>query len=179
MSEQEGSRNYQRSHGGSDSHRPRRNWLIAGSVAGAVLLLGGTGAFVYARDAGWHHGWGGGMHGEFIADRIEGRVDDVLSNVDATAEQKAQVTSILQAAASDVHALAEQHSAIHRRLHEVLSAETVDRAALETVRADGLLLADQASKRLLDGIADAAEVLSPEQRAALAQRAEQHRHWHD
>jgi Spy/CpxP family protein refolding chaperone len=97
--------------------------------------------------------------------------------VDATAEQKAQVTKILQAAATDVHGLADQHFAARKQLHEILSAPTIDRERLEAVRAGEMQLADEASKRILQGVADAAEVLTPEQRTALAEHMEEHGHW--
>jgi periplasmic protein CpxP/Spy len=117
------------------------------------------------------------MNAERMADHIEHGVKYVLSDVDATAEQKAQITSIMQSTATDVHAVADQHHALHKQLHEILSAETIDRTRLEAVRTDGLRLADQASKRILDGIADAAEVLTPEQRTELAAHAQRrHRH---
>ena len=153
------------------SSSSRRNWIIAG-VATGVLVLGG--AFAYARDGGWHHG---PMSSEFIADHIEHGVKYALSDVDATAEQKAQVTQILQAAATDVHGLADQHFAARKQLHEILTAPTIDRERLEAVRAGEMQLADQASKRILQGVADAADVLTPEQRATLAEHMEKHRHW--
>jgi Spy/CpxP family protein refolding chaperone len=76
-----------------------------------------------------------------------------------------------------VHALADQHFAAREQLHQILSAETIDRQRLETVRVGELHLADEASKRILQGIADAAEVLTPQQRAALAEHMEEHGHW--
>ena len=149
----------------------RRGWIIAG-VATGVLVLGG--AFAYAREGGGHHG---PMSSEFIADHIEHGVKYALADVDATADQKAQVTKILQAAATDVHSLADQHFAARKQLHEILAAPSIDRERLEAVRAGELQLADQASKRILQGVADAAEVLTPEQRATLAEHMEKHRHW--
>jgi Spy/CpxP family protein refolding chaperone len=159
------------------ARRARRGWIIAGVAVGAVAMLCGAGALVYARDGGWHHHGHGTMTGAAFADHIEHGVKYVLSEVDATAEQKAQVTAILQTAATDVHALADQHFAAREQLHQILSAETIDRQRLETVRVGELHLADEASKRILQGIADAAEVLTPQQRAALAEHMEEHGHW--
>jgi protein CpxP len=154
----------------------RRGWIIAGVATGVLVLAGGT--FAYARNAsGWTHHGRGPMSAEFIADHVELGVKYALSDVDATAEQKAQVTTILQAAATDVHALADQHFAARKQLHEILSAPTIDRERLEAVRASELRLADDASKRILQGVADAAEVLTPEQRAELAEHIQEHRHW--
>jgi len=51
-----------------------------------------------------------------------------------------------------------------------LTAPTVDRAAIEKFRADKLALADQASRRIAQALGEAAEVLTPEQRAEIGER---------
>jgi len=160
---------------GSSAPRLRRGWIIA--TIGVLVVLSGAGTLVYAGEGLWHQGHGGSMNAERLAGHIKHGVKFVLSEVDATADQKAQVTTILQAAATDVHALADQHHAASKQLHDILSAATIDRARLEAVRRGELRLADEASKRILQGIADAAEVLTPQQRAALAEHMEQHGHW--
>jgi protein CpxP len=149
----------------------RRGWIATG-IIGAVALLAGAGTLVYAHGDAWRHGRA--MSEEHIAKHV----DEALADVNATDDQKAQVTAIVQAAARDVHALADQHRAAHKQLHDILSAQVIDRERLEAVRADQLRLADEASKRLVQGIADAAEVLTPEQRATLAAEMERHRRWH-
>jgi periplasmic protein CpxP/Spy len=157
----------------------RRRWLIAGSIIGAVAVLIGATAYVRAQVGGWHHGWRGPMSAEVLSDRIEMGVKFVLSDIDATADQKARVTTILQTAAKDVHGLAGQHFAARDQIREILSAPSIDRARLETIRENELQFADQASKRALEGIADAAEVLTPEQRVQLARQMEEHhKRWH-
>jgi Spy/CpxP family protein refolding chaperone len=163
----------------SPRSRGRTLLLVTGAVLGVFALLAATKAYVFAREGGWHHGWHGPLTPEAIASRIEHGVKYVLSEVDATADQKAKVTAILQAAATDVQGLREQHLAARTQVHEILSAQTIDRARLETVRADELRLADQASKRVVTAIADAAEVLTPEQRTKLIEEMqEEHRGWH-
>jgi periplasmic protein CpxP/Spy len=164
----------------STSSRPRRGLLIAAIVLGALTLFVGVRTYVFANGGpGWHHGWGEQMSSEEIADRIQHGVKYMLSEVDATADQKTKVTAILQAAAQDVHGLSDQHLAARTQIHEILTAATIDRARLETVRADELRLADQASKRIVTALADAAEVLSPEQRTKLVDEMQKHHHgWH-
>jgi Spy/CpxP family protein refolding chaperone len=179
MTEQNGSRSPTPETPQSAPRRSRRGWIIVGSAVGALALLAGALTVVEAHGGGWHHGHGGRMSAEVFAEHIEGHVKKVLSDVDATPEQAAQVTSILQSAATDVRAMKEQHVAAHKELHTILSAATIDRARLEAVRTDQLRLADDASKRIVDGIADAAEVLTPEQRAALIARMERRHDWRE
>jgi len=161
------------------SSRSRTLLLVTSAVLGLFALLAATKAFVFAREGGWHHGWNGPMTAEQINSRIEHGVKYMLSEVDASPDQKAKVTAIFQAAAKDVTALHDQHIAARTQLHDIMSAQTIDRARLETVRAEELQLADQASKRIVTAIADAAEVLTPEQRTKLIQEMqEEHHGWH-
>ena len=55
-----------------------------------------------------------------------------------------------------------------------MTAPSIDRARLESLRAEQIKSLDEASKRLVTAISDAAEVLTPEQRAALAKQIEEH-----
>jgi Spy/CpxP family protein refolding chaperone len=151
--------------------------LVTGAVLGVFALIAATKAYVFAREIGWHH------HGPITAEQINARIEHgvkyMLSEVDATADQKAKVTAIFQAAAKDVVSLHDQHVAARTQIHDILSGQTIDRARLETVRSDQLQLADQASKRIVTAIADAAEVLTPEQRTKLIQEMqEEHHGWH-
>jgi Spy/CpxP family protein refolding chaperone len=61
----------------------------------------------------------------------------------------------------------------------LLTADTIDRGAIEALRAEHLQLAERASRRFAQVLADMAEVLTPEQRKDLAGRMERHRSgWH-
>jgi Spy/CpxP family protein refolding chaperone len=53
---------------------------------------------------------------------------------------------------------------------ELLSAPTIDRAAIERLRAEQMQATDAVSKRMSQAFADAAEVLTPEQRKKVAER---------
>jgi Spy/CpxP family protein refolding chaperone len=56
----------------------------------------------------------------------------------------------------------------------LLSADTIDRAALENARVAQLNVLDQASKELVQLFADTAGVLTPAQRKALADKLAAH-----
>jgi Spy/CpxP family protein refolding chaperone len=59
---------------------------------------------------------------------------------------------------------------------DLMGAETVDRAAIENLRAEQFALMDASSKRLTQALADAADVLTVAQRKKLAERAQRFGH---
>jgi Spy/CpxP family protein refolding chaperone len=159
------------------SSRSRTLILVAGAVLGLFALIAATKAYVFAREIGWHHH--GPLTTEQLNARIEHGVKYMLSEIDASADQKAKIIAIFESAAKDVVALHDQHLAARTEFHDIMSAQTIDRARLETVRTEQLQLADQASKRLVTAMADAAEVLTPEQRTKLIEEMqEEHHGWH-
>jgi Spy/CpxP family protein refolding chaperone len=155
-----------------------RRWTLAGIAAATVAVVG--------AGLSWHghaqaHGFGG-RHGgweqmdpEAMSRRIEAMVAFRLADVDATPEQKARITTIMKAAANDLSSLRGQGRDLRRKSMELLAAPTIDRAQLEVLRVQQSQLHETVSRRMLQAFADAAEVLSPEQRAKLAERM-QRRH---
>lgn len=164
-------------------------FLIAiGRVSGAVIALAlaaliGS-ALAGSANAGW--GWGPGgsrfghHHGPMVAtlepaevkERVERMVAHLAIEIDATEEQKQKLTAIFLGAANDLLPLrAEMMESRHAdELVGLLTAPTVDRAAIETFRAEKLGLADQASRRIAEALGEAAEVLTPAQRAEIGER---------
>lgn len=117
------------------------------------------------RWMGHGHRFGGPMFGPGSVERM---VERLARATDASTEQKQKINAIAQGAASDVLALREKHLAGRQQVRDILAAPTIDRAKLEAVRVEQLKLADEASKRITAAVADAAEVLTPAQRADLA-----------
>jgi Spy/CpxP family protein refolding chaperone len=115
-------------------------------------------------------GFGGGMG--LTPGRIERMVNRLGWAVDASSEQKQRLREVVQRMADDLRPLREKRREARRQMRDILAAATVDRSKLEALRADSIKLADQASQRVTTALADAAEVLTPEQRADLARRLE-------
>ena len=126
---------------------------------------------------GWRGGDGPGMGGRgfggmMFPGAIERRVNRVLGAVDASTEQRQKVRSILEAAGNDLYPIRQQRMENRKQIGAALAAATIDRAKIEQLRQEQVKLNDTASKRMTDAITDAAEVLTPAQRAELAKRME-------
>lgn len=175
--------------------RRLRRVLIAGAFVLSGFVIGvGTSALSQGYGmGGWrdmHHGWshdgwfGGGPRGpfgegagRFFQSRVERVVGRVLSTVDASAEQKEKVSIIAQRAMDDLRSLRDQGFDLRKQMGQVLSAPTIDRGKLESIRAEKMRLAEQASKRIVDALAEAGDVLTPAQRADLGRLIEARRRW--
>ncbi len=77
-------------------------------------------------------------------------------------------------AVDDLFRLRERHQQNRDAFHRQLGGAAVDRAALEEIRKSEMGVADEASKRLVQALADVSDVLTPEQRQALAERIHRH-----
>jgi Spy/CpxP family protein refolding chaperone len=147
---------------------PKRRIKTVAIVAALAAILGG--ALAFAHTTGGH---GPMMAGRSTEDHLE-HMQALLTKIGASEAQKTQIEAILKPAIDDMKSTHDAHFAAFKQFHEAISAPSIDRAQLETLRASQVKLLDEASKRLVIAISDAAEVLSPDQRAALAQEIEKH-----
>jgi protein CpxP len=150
--------------------RPRRRWL---AVAAVVLAAGLTGAAATSAIGQYGPPWGGWhgpgfMRGPLTHEQIEDRVDRGIRHaaieLDATPEQQDKLRAIAKGAVKDLLPMREKAHAARGRVAELLTQPKIDRAAIEAFRTEQLGLADAASKRFSQAVADAADVLTPEQR---------------
>ncbi len=147
--------------------RPRA--LAALAIAGAFL----TGGLVLpplaatAQESAMHAGMGMGDHAK-MHEMMAAHLDKMLSEVDATPEQKSKIHAILGQAMASMGGAHERMHARMTEFHAILTAPTIDRGALERLRATTMADLDTHSRTLVTALADAAEVLRPEQRAKLA-----------
>jgi protein CpxP len=164
--------------------RPRRRFLRR-AVIGAALASVAAGVGIVALAEGGPRGWHRAhfMHGPLDPARLDEHLDRMLKHLyvelDATEAQQQRLAPIAKAAVRDLLPLRTKMTETRRQALDLLARETVDRAALESLRAEKLALAEQGSRRLAQALADAADVLTPAQRRALAERLERrHRSWH-
>ena len=106
--------------------------------------------------------WGGPRMGERM-----------LDGLDATEAQRTQIRQIMQAGATDMRAQFDASRALRDKQMAVLSAPTIDAAAAESIRQQMLVEHDAMSKRMMQTMIAVANVLTPEQRAKLAERMKQ------
>jgi len=162
-----------------DEMNSRRRFFSRATVAALVGTLAtgfGAKAWAHGGPEGWHRGggfMGGPMDPAAMDERIERRVKHFAVEVDATPAQTAKLTEIAKAAAKDLRPLREKVRDARKRGMDLLSAPTIDRAAIERLRAEQIQAADAASRRVSQALADTAEVLTPEQRKKFAERMQQ------
>lgn len=137
-----------------------------------VALAGLASALAQAQPMGGRHGGPDGpMAGPFGGRMME----RMLDNVDATAEQRTRIREIAKSAAADLQAQHDSRRALRDQAMTLFTQPTVDARAAEALRQQMLQQHDQASRRWMQAMLDASAVLTPEQRAKLAERMKQRR----
>jgi len=157
--------------------RGRRGVFVLALLAVAVVagLTGNMLSTAFGQGFAWHH-FGmrdGGMFGgpltpAQIEDRIDRMTKHMAIELDASADQQAKIAGIAKAAVNDLRPLHEKALATRGQVVALLTAPTIDRSAVERLRADQIGLVETASKRIVQAVADASEVLNPEQRRKIA-----------
>ena len=156
--------------------------LIAGLVGvllvGTTLAASGSSRWLASGSSHWlghghgHRGHFGAHDPETAREHTQQAAEWVLRYVDASDEQRAQINAIIERSVDDLFALADEHRGHREAVAELFRQPTIDRGALDDIRRAELELADGASQHLLGALADAAEVLTPEQREELYELAE-------
>ena len=159
------------------NRRTSRGAFVVALVAVALLsgLTGNMLSTAFGQGFAWHHFGmrGGGMFGApltpaQIDDRIDRMTKHMAIELDATGDQQAKIAGIAKAAVGDLRTLREKAQAARTQAIALLTAPTIDRTAIERLRAEQIALADTASKRIAQALADASEVLNPEQRKKVS-----------
>lgn len=168
-----------------------RTWSFVAAATVASALAGG-----WALTARAHGGMGPmapmAAHGAMMdgpAGMMPGpwhgrMLERLLDGVDATAEQRTQIRAIAAAAAADLQAQREAGRSLRQEGLQLFAQPTLDAAAAEAQRQKMLQHHDAVSRRTMQAMLDIGRVLTPEQRAKVAERATQRRelmerHWRE
>jgi Spy/CpxP family protein refolding chaperone len=157
-----------------DYRRGRRGTFLIALFAVALVagLTGNLLSKAFGQGDSWHrmswHDFGAPLSPAQIDDRIDRMTKHMAIELDATADQQVKVANIAKAAIADLRPLREKAQAARAQAVTLLTAPTIDRSAIERLRGEQIGLAEAASKRIAQALADAADVLSPEQRRKVA-----------
>jgi periplasmic protein CpxP/Spy len=159
----------------------RRGLLYGLLGAGALAaVLAARPILAAMQDGGgfhrpWRAGWGHhAMNPEAAKEHLQIASKWALREIDASPAQQEQVNRILGGAVDDLFRLREKHQGNREAFAAQLGGSSIDRAALEEIRKSEMALADEASRRFVQALADVADVLTPEQRQALLEHVRQH-----
>lgn len=154
------------------------------AIIAGVTLLAGTAAGIaghrgHGPMGGWHHGGIERMSDADVETMVERFVGRAGHRLEMTSEQETRMTTIATSIAKEVRPLRKEMRETRQEIRALLlSSETVDRDALEALRAQRLADFDRISAAMLTAAADAAEVLTPEQRAKVQERMGKRGHRH-
>ncbi|MET3612472.1 Spy/CpxP family protein refolding chaperone [Rhizobium aquaticum] len=165
------------------------SWKRRSGIAGLAIVAvtaAGVGAFAIAKDGpdgfgpprmgmpgmemadmgmGGHHG---GMMDKIKGGGMEHRLNKALDSVDATDEQKQKIKAIFDKARESVGDMRGEPGQMRDQMKALFEKPTIDRDAVEAMRKARVQKMDDASKIMTTAMIDAAEVLTPDQRAKLA-----------
>jgi periplasmic protein CpxP/Spy len=148
--------------------------IVIGSIAG-IAAIGAIGFAAAESDFG--RGFGMGRFGGHAMPAHMGMgfgghwvMGQVLDEIDATPEQEDKLWDIIDNARGEMRPAFREFRETREEIAGLIGAATIDRAALEKLRSERIATIDATSKKMTEALADAAEVLTPEQRTKLVER---------
>lgn len=152
------------------THRPAVRAVRTVLLAMLLAISASVAVSAWAQPGG--HGRGVMVFGA-SPERMARGIDHMLDGLNASDAQRNQIKQIAQAAAADMKAQREAGRALRDKAAQIFAASTVDAAAAEAVRQQMLVQHDQGSRRMMQAMLEASQVLTPEQRAKLGERMKQ------
>lgn len=155
--------------------------LLMRATVAAALLVAAASVIQPARAEGFNRSPGREMAGRSPdalmfsgqPEHLVQMVDRLLDGLSATDAQRAQIKQIAMAAAADIKTQRDSVRSLREKGLQIFTAPAVDAAAAEAVRQQMSARLDMASKRYLTAMLDVSNVLTPEQRATIGDRAKQ------
>ena len=144
--------------------------MMAALLAATAGTAGLAGAALAQQGGAMHAMHGGSGHAMMDPAEMGVQFDRHIAEMvpDATDEQKTRLKALAASFHTELGAFHSQLRDAHGRAHALLLGPNVDRAGLERLRVEQIRALDETSRRLFATLADAAEVLTPEQRQRIA-----------
>ena len=140
--------------------------LTCGLALGAGSLALGVSNLAAAAQEASHSGWRAGLRLAFV----QRAAALLLDSVGATAAQESKAHDIIAATFTDLASDPKEAEALRKQALDLLGAPSIDRAAVEKLRADVVARFDAKSKKVVSAALDIADDLTPTQRAQLVER---------
>jgi Spy/CpxP family protein refolding chaperone len=159
------------------AHRQSSHGFLSGFALGALLgaaVTIGVGAYSHGNPGGWGRDYD--TTAASAIERAEFATDFVLSRVNADESQRQRAKAIVRDTINELFPLKLEHQASRQAFIDALAQPSVNRAALEQIRQSEMQRANTASSRLVQAVADIANVLTFEQRTQLIELATQLHH---
>lgn len=153
-------------------------------IGGAAATLLGIGALAAHAQPGGMMGGMGGMGGHMgghcgpgfagdpaqMSEHMLARIDRMLTRIGASDDQKTRIKAIAKSAMTDMAPLRTQRADLHKQMHDAWAAPVLDKARLADLHAQQTQLMEKTTARMHEAMIAAAEILTPEQRKAMAER---------
>jgi Spy/CpxP family protein refolding chaperone len=156
-------------------------YTVLAFAAGAALS-GGVVALAQSAGAGMHALHHGSMMSGSPVD-MAAHIDQVVQHlyveINATDAQKAQIDPLVKQAIDDLAPLHSQAQSAHTQFIRAFTQDPIDRNSLEAAREAHVQLADQASRRIAQLVAEVGSVLTPAQRQKVADHLQQMHGMHE
>ena len=156
-----------------------------GRFIGLLVILGI--GFMAGKSFGFDHGWCHEGSPDFISGKpidsaqmikvAEKRIDHMLTEIDASKEQKAKAVEVVKKSILNGTPLADTLRSNHQKMIALLSAKEIDKVAVEQLRTNQSKAIDDLSKQATQAMLEIAEVLSPDQRAKLSEKLSKRGDW--
>ena len=156
----------------------RRGWLRrTGLMAGMAALASALSFHAHAQGGPGFFGgrFGGPVSPAQMEERAERMLKHLYVELDATPDQQQKIAPIVKGLMKELAPLRGQMMETRKQAMGIMSADSIDRAAIERMRAERVQRMDDVSKRMTQAMADVAEILTPAQRKKFAERMQQRR----
>lgn len=150
------------------------SWRRTLALGLPAVLLGSTlvtHAFAQDPRGGWREPPSAAERASFMAKRL----DRMLSRIDATAEQKSRITTVVQTHEAQLEAMHVKRVELRQAARDLMTAPTVDAQAVEQLRQRMVAEAEEGSKVFTSLLVEVGQILTQEQRQELAAHMGKHR----